>query len=287
MRSIKKLNLFLAFNIFFSLCSFGEYSRDKCIEENQEFFDAYELTLSNISGFEEELSKFTSTEEFQKFTAQAVLGFDEAFPINSYDSNINNFSQPYQVLKFVRKYRYDIELLVYSPNRHIYYLLENEENDKRSEHFVKFTNSEKLYSFYAGQNLDAIANLNNDIELIISNRFKEYFFLTSDNNLLVANEEIFYDKFETEIENIKSLSSKTNSESGNLNEILRNFYKSSYESLSEWKYFFTEHPECLNVPEIKYQLSESVVIDDALDILYKNTIEEMDTKTYKTLKLKN
>lgn len=282
MREFKKFNSLLALIIFFSFCSFGEYSREKCIEENQEFYDAYELTLLNKSVYEDSISEFTSSEEFKQFRAKAVLGFDEAFPINSYDSNINNYSSTISVLKFVREYRYDIEFLVFSPNRHIYHLLKDERNDNRSEHFIKFKDSEKVYSFYVGSNEQAIANLNDGIELIITNRFNEYFFLTSGNKFLITNEEIFYEEFPTEIDEIKLLGNNKNSEGNNLNEIFRNFYKSSYESLSEWKYFFTEHPECLNVPEIKYQLSESVLIDNALDILYKNTIEEMDSKTYKT-----
>ena len=280
---MKKVSLFLSLIILFTFCSTVEYSREKCIEANQQFYDNYELALKDKKEYEDRLSKLTSSIKFEKFKVFSTIGFEKAFPINNYDSSINNYSSTISVKAFVSKYKDNIEFLAFSPNRHSYYLLEHEENDYRSEHFVKFKDSTKLYSFYAGKDIGAVAELNDEIKFILTDRFIEYLFLSPDNKILMANEEIFYDEFRIEIDEIKLFVNNKNVEGSNLNEIMRNFYKNSYESLSEWKYFFTEHQECLDVPEIKYQLSETVLINDAIDVLYKNTIEEMNSVTYKTL----
>lgn len=277
MNKNKNTITFLLFSILFSFCSLGEYSREDCIEQNQEFYDTYEQSLIDRNEYETKLSNFTGTDEFRKYKAILTLGFDEAYPISSFDSNINNFTSPTSIKKLVIANRYDIEFLIYSPNKHIYFVLENnEENDMRSEHFVKFKDDEKIYSFYVGKNEDIISNLNNDIEIYLTNRFIEYYFLTFDTNLLLTNEDVFSEEFEDEISEIKLLAEIKGIDGDSLNEISRNFYKDAAEKLSIWKYFFTEHPECLDVPEVKYVLSENIIINDALDRLYNKTIEDLD-----------
>lgn len=263
--------------VMLSSCSTGVYSLEKCIETNDEFADSFYLSTYNLSSVEESISKIIDSYKWSTMNLNLVEGIKpEQINIISelpgYES-INRTTR--NTLDIVTKYSSSIEKVVLSTVYHVddFYF------DAEVNMFMKFEDDVNYYALHVLE-IDSYdkgeerAYFISDLNKIIPNKVSIY--IPRSEGFLYRDEVMYSNVFEKELSEIYLLFADFEINEDSLTQSHESLYNQNLSILNEWKYFLTEHSECIEIPEIKF-FFEGFEISDSLDVLYKQQIEKRDS----------